>query len=96
MTHTENAQRYHNAAHAVQSGIAMKLERDPTFGTPKDLRVGIDTTKADLGSLVTLLIAKGVFTHAEYLAALADGMEREKELWESILSEDFGTEVRLA
>lgn len=89
-------ERYEAAAHAVQSGIAMLMNRDAKFTTPKHLRVGIDTTKADHGGLAALLIEKGIFTSEEYTKAMADAMEREKTEWEIRLSEMFGAKIVLA
>lgn len=73
--------RYRALAHAVQSSIAFMIEAVPgwTAHTPKHLRVGVNVAMTDLGSLVTLLIAKGVITEEEYYRALADGMQREAD-----------------
>lgn len=57
---------------------------------PKHLRVGIDLSKSDQGALATLLIEKGVFTLEEYVAAIADGVEREKEMREKELRVKLG------
>lgn len=51
---------------------------------------------SDHGSLAKLLIDKGVITEDEYLEAIADGTEREKQRYEAILSERFGKPVTLA
>lgn len=82
---------YAEAAHGLQSAI----EFDPEYtGTqPKHLRVGIDMQKADTMGLVTLLIAKGVFTLEEYvehmrLAANTELANREEEL-----TDKFGTNI---
>ena len=91
------ARRYDAAAHAVQSGIALKLELDPkNFGTPKDLRVGVDSSMSSHAGLVSLLMEKGVFTHEEYVEAMADAMEREQAMWENILTRETGVQVHLA
>lgn len=82
MSLEEDRQRYIDAAHAVQSAIAFTMGPETE---PKHLRVGIDITKSDQGALATLLIEKGVITEAEYFKALADGMEREKTMWETEL-----------
>lgn len=85
-------ERYEAALHAMQSGVASTMGDECT---PKHLRVGVNAAMADQGSLVRLLIAKGVLTEAEYLAAIADGMEAEKASYEKKLSEKFGANVRL-
>jgi hypothetical protein len=58
---------YEQAAHGVQTAIAYAMEKGGTATEPKHLRVGIDMEKSDMLGLVELLIAKGVFTSAEYL-----------------------------
>lgn len=91
----ELTERYVSAAHAVQTGISMKMRFDNTFTTPKHLRVGIDTSKADICAVARLLISKGVITEIEYLA-LASEMEEEKRRWENDLSKLFNKEVKLS
>ena len=88
--------RYLAAAHAVQSGVASKMAFDPAETTPKHLRVGVNNAMSDHSALVYLLIEKGVITEAEYFAAIADAMEREKGLYEQEISDHFGTKVTLA
>ena len=78
MSVEEDRQRYLDAAHAVQSGLAMMEHSNPRLFEPKHLRVGIDTSKVEQGGLAALLIRKGVFTEAEYIAAMADAMEDEQ------------------
>lgn len=91
----EQHRRYLRAAHAVQSGIAALLERDPKIGTPKHLRVGIDTGKAEHAALARLLIAKGLFTEAEYIEAIIAGVEAEKAAYEERLSAIYGMKITL-
>lgn len=85
MTIEKDRQRYLDAAHAVQSGIAMMEHLNPTLFSPKHARVGIDTSKVEHAGLVTLLISKGLFTKAEYYAAMADAMEEEQRRSEAEL-----------
>jgi hypothetical protein len=91
----EQHRRYLRAAHAVQSGIAALLERDPKIGTPKHLRVGIDTGKAEHAALARLLIAKGMITEEEYTEAIIAGVEAEQRAYEERLSIIYGTKIRL-
>ncbi|HWS65684.1 MAG TPA: hypothetical protein VN325_23235 [Steroidobacteraceae bacterium] len=91
----KDIERYHKAAHAVQSGIAMLMNHNDKFTTPKHLRVGIDLEKAELGGLTKLLVDKGLITRAEYFSAIADGVEREKAEYEQRLSEITGAKVTL-
>ncbi len=87
--------RYLAAAHAVQSGIVLDLEQRPESGSPKHLRVGNDMRAADAAGLAKLLIAKGVFTEAEYYAAMAEAAEQEQARWEATLSARHGARIKL-
>lgn len=88
-------ERYRVAQNALTAGVAMESNYRAAPTMPKYLRVGINAARADIASLVTLLMEKGVFTEAEYVAALADGMEREKARMEEMLSKDLGRKVIL-
>lgn len=92
-------QRYTAAAHAMQSGVAMDMETDTHSQgatTPKHMRVGVNSALVDSAALAELLISKGVITEAEYLEAMATGMEREAKRYEEILSRRFGKPITLA
>jgi hypothetical protein len=89
-------ERYISAAHAMQSGVAAELEMDFSSATGKHLRVGINVAMSDMGGLTALLIAKGLFTEAEYVKAVADAMEREVRSYEEKLSARLGRPVKLA
>lgn len=88
-------ERYLAAAHAMQTGVAYKMEKDGSETTPKHLRVGVNSAMADQGGLVTLLISKGVFTVDEYLDAVADSMERERDLYQTWIETHYGPGVTL-
>lgn len=103
MARTENEMaeeyttRWQRAAHAMQSGVAARMnwaERDETT-EPKHLRVGVNSALVDHGALVDLLVSKGVITRLEYLRAIAEGMEREQASYERDLSALLGHEVKL-
>lgn len=70
-------ERYRQAAHAVQTGIA--FAPDKTDQTPKHLRVGVDLSKSDMSGLIWLLMEKKLFTRLEYFTAIADAAEVEAE-----------------
>ncbi len=93
--HNELRARYRRAAHAVQSGVATEQELGSQDGTPKHLRVGINTAKAEQAALARLLIAKGIFTELEYMEAMAEGMEAEQKLYEERLTQRLGRPVTL-
>jgi hypothetical protein len=68
--------------HAVQSAVALDISVSGYNGAGADakhLRTGIDACLVDAAAVATLLMQKGVFTQSEYLAALADAAERERE-----------------
>lgn len=78
---------YTRLAHAMQTGVAIKMEFDQTETSPKHLRVGVNAAMCDAGGLVRLLIAKGLITAEEYERAITDEMRREVERYESWLRE---------
>lgn len=90
-----NHRRYLRAAHAVQTGVGLELEHDPASGTPKHLRTGLNLSKAEHGALVRLLIERGLFTEAEYLAAIADAAEAEQHAYEERLTERYGGNTKV-
>lgn len=92
----DHKQRWHDAAHAMQSGVAAEMNFNPAATSPKHLRVGVNAAMSDHGALVLLLVAKGVITEEEYLKAIADGMEAEAKKYGTLLSERFGRPVGLA
>ena len=79
--------RYLAAAHAMQSGVAMKMNFDPAETTPKHLRVGVNSAMVGLAAITALLIAKGVITEDEYASVLADAMEEERDSYQRWLQE---------
>jgi hypothetical protein len=84
---------YHEAAAAMQAGVALAQQIDGE--TPKSLRVGINAALIEVSVLSAMLIARGLFTEAEYAEALADGMRREVASYERDLSERTGMNVTL-
>lgn len=89
----EATERWHAAAHAMQSGVAASPDKGDQ--SPKHLRVGVNAAMADHGSLVRLLVAKGVFTVDEYEDAIAEGMELEVKKYEAELTAHYGKPVKL-
>ena len=90
---------YRALVHAMQSGVAMKMNRDggPESGetSPKSLRVGVNSSMCDHTALVRLLIKKGLFTEAEYFDEILAEMEREVQRYEKELSEKYGANIKL-
>lgn len=79
MTREQLMRRETALSHAIQSAIAFQIQAGCEAATPKHLRVGVDTSKADHGALVKLLVEKGVFTEEEYFVEMIAGLERELE-----------------
>jgi uncharacterized protein YdeI (YjbR/CyaY-like superfamily) len=97
MSKRKNISRWEKASHAMQSGVAMEISKELSEShSPKHLRTGVNVALCDHGSLVKLLIKKGILTEDEYFEAIADGMEQEKQRYEQILSNHFGTKITLA
>lgn len=92
----EKLKRYHADQHAMQSGVAMQHKFDANDGTPKHLRVGINTALCDHAALVELLVRKKVITQDEYTDAIADKMAQERLRYEQLLSRALGKNVTLA
>lgn len=97
MSKEKNWQRYLIACHAMQSGVAMEMNQPEraTATSPKMLRVGINAAMVEHSALVHLLIAKGVFSEEDYIAALADGMEAEVKQYEERISKTTSLKVTL-
>lgn len=87
---------YVQAAHAMQSGVAMKMNVDVSETTPKHLRVGVNSAMVETSALAKLLVAKGVFTKEEFEAVLTEEMTAEAERYEKWCREKFGPGVTLA
>jgi hypothetical protein len=106
MTDEQFLERYTQLGHAIQTGIGWKISidnpsvfdinADPNLCAHKHMRVGIDTNKSDLGAIARLLIKKGLITDDEYKAAIIEGLENEKDMYEQMLSEHFGKPIKLA
>jgi hypothetical protein len=87
--------RVARAAHAMQTGVALHVARDPTSGTPKHLRVSVNAAIVAHDAVRTLLITKGVCTAAEYDQALAVAMEAEATAYEDLVSQLLGRRIGL-
>lgn len=53
---------------------------------PKHLRVGVNSAMVDTSAMVQLMIDKGLITKLEWATALADGMEREVQMYRERLN----------
>lgn len=87
---------YLRLMHAMQSGVALKVQANPTDTSPKHLRVGINSCLVDNSAMARLLISKGVITEREYIGALVDAARREVASYENELLQRYGIVVKLA
>ena len=74
--------RYTAAAHTIQTAVAVQIAHlgDNAAGADhKHLRTGLNMIMTDHGSLVRLLIDKGIITDEEYTKAMIEGTEAEAE-----------------
>lgn len=78
----EASSRYVAACHGLQTGVLWEHSRGSDDGTPKHLRVGVNSAMVQIEALTTLLIERGAFSLVEYVEAQADAMEREVRRYE--------------
>lgn len=95
MSIRDKRHRYLELCHAMQSGVAMKMNYDPMETTPKHLRVGVNAAMADQAALAQLLMAKGVISEDEYYDALIASMEREVAMYQDWLSKHTDANITL-
>lgn len=86
MNAEEFEKRYEAAMHAMQTGVAMKMDLDNAETRPKHLRVGVNAAMLEHGALSKLLLIKGLVTVEEYRAALVETAEAEAERYVKWLS----------
>ena len=91
----EQVEKYSKLMHAVQTGVAYKMNIDPTDTEPKHLRVGINSAMIQISAIVRILIDKGVFTEEEYYEKLIEIAEDEVQMYKDLLSAHFGTTIDL-
>lgn len=87
---------YEEAEHAMQSGVAFDHAKGSQDGSPKHLRVGINSAMSSHAALVKLLIAKGLLTQDEYIEAVRLEMIEEVERYERRLKEIYGVDIHLS
>jgi hypothetical protein len=95
MSEEEDQVRYKAAMHAVQTGVAYKMQYDPGETSPKHLRTGVNSAMVETSALVQLLVDKGIITDGEWYKTLADFAERERDTYQRELSEHFGSNITL-
>lgn len=84
-----------NVAMTRQREIDAGIPEDQRETGPKHLRVGVNSAMADHGALVRLLVAKGVITDEEYVAAITEAVEQERDRYAAELSRAMGAKITL-
>lgn len=90
--------KYTQAIGAVQAGVKLLIEKlglDRAASSPAKLRTGLNGIMCDHAALAELLIAKGVITHEEYMAAITKKMNDEVDRYEKDVSEAFGGKTKI-
>lgn len=95
MTIAEKREKYLELCHAMQSGVAAKMQRDNSDTMPKHLRVGVNSAMVDSAALATLLMQKGIITEDEYYDALIERMQAEVAAYEAWLNESYGVSGKI-
>lgn len=93
----DQSRRYAAATHAMQSGVAADQASGSADGSPKHLRVGVNSALVETSALARLLIDKGVFSQHEYAEAVIGSMEQEVSRYQALLSDKHnGARIELA
>ncbi len=88
-------EKYNALLHAMQTGIAYTLEKDFSSGTPKHLRVGVNSAMVEAGVICKILIDKGIITLEEYQERVLEGLQKEVDMYEREISEHYGHPIKL-
>lgn len=95
MTLEEKKTKYIALCHAMQTGVAYMMQKDPSDTTPKHLRVGVNSAMVEHGALVSLMVKKGLITEDEYYDSLIEFMEREVQMYQRELESIYGAKINL-
>lgn len=85
---------YLDAMHAMQTGVGLKMLRDPGETSPKHLRVGVNSALVETSAIAKLLVAKGIFTMEEFQESLTEMINLEVEAYEEYFK-NKGMDVKL-
>lgn len=91
----ENQAEYVSNMHAIQSCIALGMNNPEVtkFGDHKHMQVGIFSAMITDHAIAELLIAKGIFTHEEYVAQLVISTREELERLTIEAAQRIGTTI---
>lgn len=82
--------------HAMQTGVMYDLEHDPTGGTPKHLRVGVNNALNEASAIVKLLVDKGIITGDEFFETVNELLRQEVARYERDIQKRTGAKVILS
>lgn len=88
--------RYYALAHAVQSGVGLRIQTDLKHANPKHLRTGLNMAMCEHGALMQVLLEKGVVTEEEYYTAVMEMLEKEIESYQKWTEKNLGMKVHFA
>lgn len=76
----------------MQTGVAYKMEKDPSDTTPKHLRVGVNSAMVECSALVKIMIDKGILTEEEFIDAMIDQLEKEVAMYTKEIRRLYGAD----
>jgi len=91
----ELAEEIQKLQYAMQTGIMYMVEKGSKTCQPKHMRTGINSALIFNGSVVRLLVEKGLITREEYAEAAVADLRAEVKRYESELSEIFKSNIKL-
>lgn len=91
----ELAEEMEKLGHAMQTGIMYMIEKGSKIGDPKHLRTGINSALVFNGTVVKLLVKKGLITREEYAEAAVEDLRAEVKQYEKWLAEIFNVNIKL-
>ena len=95
MTPQEFSEQSQKLQHAMQSGVAMDHTCGSTDGSPKHLRVGVNSALLETSAIAGLLIRKGLVTQDEYFEVILVMLREEVARYEEKLSGIMGKRIHL-
>lgn len=95
MTDAEFRDAYVRLGHAIQTGVAYQHQYDPSDGSHKHLRTGINVLFCELSGLVETLKASGAIREEDYRENVLAALRKEVASYEALLSERYALKVTL-
>jgi hypothetical protein len=91
----ELRRRYERACHAMQTGVAMKMNYHEQEAAPKHLRTGINSAMVETSVLTQFLLEKGIITEQEFWAKMCSQMETEVAMYKQWLDDHLDGSITL-